>query len=901
MLVQFLRALWNLSRKLRRSRKFKIFRPSTSLRLFLQPLEARLIPAATATQTLTSGTLTIVEANSANPDIITETGVNTYNVVDSAKPLGQNFSGVNNISFYANTSNVSVEFFNNSSATNFVNGYVAVTGLGNFRALTVQFESDFNTRGKVTVTNSGIGSSMVMTADNDFFGALTVTGGSPVSGAQIFTAVDNNPFNGAVYGTYVDLEGTTVNSSTTINFGAGGGGFLTNYNLDQGNSSNDSVNGSTDQINGNLSVVDNASFVGTQNLMGLFNTNISGNVSIYVSAFDVNEAYFYDFVFEGGGVIINNVSVGKNLTVNTSVNVNYNESTVLVNSSVTGNVSLIQGGQAEEAYQYIYGTSINGSLSVTQANGYYSRFIADSPNLSIGGSVTVKQTAQISLIEVANFTSIKGAISITQSGVLDNVMVVENSLLESTITLTQGTVSANNELYLINVSIPKSTTINQEGGSNQAILVVENVSINGSLTINHVFAKNGNNIDDIIVNDSINGALTINSGGGVNNSQTVDSDTINGAVTITQSVTTAQEAAAAWGYDSVTISNTAVHGNVSINQPSGADNYAGIFANTSITGTLTIKQGAPNDDNVEINDSLVSKNVSISQGLANVDTVDFSANAFMNGSVLVTQNASAEDGFTVETATFNNGLTVTQYNSQNDSATFAAATIINNALITQTSTYNNSVGLTDSSVSGNVTINQSGKQYAYVLIENNSSIGGNLSIVQTGSLEALTELVDDVTFTKNVTITQGTGTVNALFLEFGVNIGGNLLVNMGVASTENFLDLLNSSVTGATNVNMGLGGTSGKNIVELGTYFSYYGYTYDYFPTTYQTTFKGTVTVDMGNGSNHVAMGYTAPVIFTSTATFAANKSGSNFAYIYNETETTRYNPILTNFNVTIE
>ena len=87
---------------------------------------------------------------------------------------------------------------------------------------------------------------------------MTVTGGSAVTGGNTFTTINDSYHNGSISGVFVDLEGTQVtNGATTINFGAGGGYFLTDYTLDLGNGSNDGASGAANvTFNGDVTVTD---------------------------------------------------------------------------------------------------------------------------------------------------------------------------------------------------------------------------------------------------------------------------------------------------------------------------------------------------------------------------------------------------------------------------------------------------------------------------------------------------------------------------------------------------------------------------------------------------------------------------------------------------------------------
>ncbi len=207
MLVRFLRALSYLHRKAQRSRKAKDVRPSRIIRLFLEPLGARLVPS-TATASVSAGTLTIVENSSATPDTITQYGTGDFTIVDSTKTA--NFTGVTNIVFDANVSNISLTLETPTNGSG-LSGNLSIVGEGRHNALEVTFENSFNVKGSVTISNTGIGSSMVVAAGVDTFGSLTVTGGAAVTGAEHFVSIDDAAYNGSITGTLVDLEGTKVN------------------------------------------------------------------------------------------------------------------------------------------------------------------------------------------------------------------------------------------------------------------------------------------------------------------------------------------------------------------------------------------------------------------------------------------------------------------------------------------------------------------------------------------------------------------------------------------------------------------------------------------------------------------------------------------------------------------
>ena len=288
MLLRFLNLFSNMSRKGRRSGKHEAARPSRKLKLFLEALDSRLVPTANSTAVVTGGTLFIVENVGGRTDTIQQTSAfgGKYSITDSNGSF--NFSGVTNISFNATQSGITVEFGNGVNTGYNTTGAVTVNGLNAGNGLTVLFDG-FNVNGKVSILNTGSGSSTDFTDFGDRFGSLTVTGGSAVTGGNTFTAINDSYHNGsvanstAVSGVLVDLEGTQVtNGATTINFGAGGGYFLTDYTLDLGNGSNDGASGAANvTFNGDVTVTDlRTRFTDT---FEMFNGNVSGNVSINVS------------------------------------------------------------------------------------------------------------------------------------------------------------------------------------------------------------------------------------------------------------------------------------------------------------------------------------------------------------------------------------------------------------------------------------------------------------------------------------------------------------------------------------------------------------------------------------------------------------------------------------------
>jgi hypothetical protein len=294
-----------LSRKDRRLKRLDSARPSRRLKLFLEALDQRIVPSGGAATVSQSGNTLFITENLAFNDSISATSAfgGNYSVVTSANSgVAQNYSGVSNIVFNAATTGVSV-FFNNSSGYNTA-GNVSINGIGNFIGLYVEFDGSFNVNGKVSVANTGIGSSTDFIDLGDKFGGLTVAGGAAVTGANTFVSINDSLHNSAVtyygngaqnlsssiQGTMVDLEGTTINGQASINFGAGGGYLITDYTLDLGNGSNDTVNGSasTVQISGNMSVTDlRTRFTDT---FDLYNANVGGNLSFNISSLSASQA-----------------------------------------------------------------------------------------------------------------------------------------------------------------------------------------------------------------------------------------------------------------------------------------------------------------------------------------------------------------------------------------------------------------------------------------------------------------------------------------------------------------------------------------------------------------------------------------------------------------------------------
>jgi hypothetical protein len=879
MLRRLLSIIGNPSRKDRRSQQLAVAPASRKLRLFLESLEDRLVPSG---PTQSGNTLYITE-NAVRTDSISETASlgGDYTVVTSYGT--QSFTSVTNIVFNAAISGVSV-YFNSSHGYN-TTGNVSITGQGNYNGLFVEFDGTFNVNGKVSVTNTGTGSSTDFVDLGDTFAGLTLADGSAVSATNTFAnvsdAIHNASSGHAIKGTMVDLEGTTIQGATSINFGAGGGYFLTDYSLDLGNGGNDGASGAAKvHFNGDLTVADNSTR--GNDTFQLDNANVSGNVSINVSSIGANESLVAGSGI--GGISITNYSIAKNLSVILSTTSGVQGAMYLVNSSVTGSAAFNESGSAQ-GFIYVNFSSINGSLTVNESaiSSDFSALGSSSSHANtLGGSVTIQQSGFQDTVYLNNLSSIKGAVSINQAALNNSTTVSNDAAIASTVTINQ-------------LAGYSTATMNGDAG------------VNGSLTINQSNSVSGSTVQ-------------------------LDNDALNVGAVITQSLavnTSAGNGAAAFA------GNDSIKGNLSITQGSGYQNYFG-FSNSALTsGTLTINQSASvtNVDGVYIeNGSTITGNLSISQlGGSQGDLVDAgqasNSSIKVNGSVSITQkggNATVDFGAGVSAV--NGSITLTQTASGNDSATVADEHIGGTVTVSQSGADENQFNAANNSFGLNLSVNQSIVAYFNGVNVDQSLIYGSLTITQASSTSNLSLSsnninIDGCDINGSVTIAHAING-GGLFASaaFGsVQIGGSLSIAQ-TGGYSNWINISGLDINGSVTINQS-GGSATDNQTLLGNgstcnssvsinqsngvddlVQTYYGLLIEGAVTIKQGgtgqnqiivtngSFVNTSTITQGSGYDDVLINasssFSANVSITGSSSFGSNVSVSNSSLSKNITIT---------------
>jgi hypothetical protein len=948
---------------------------SPKVRLLLQPLESRLVPTGTS---LSAGTLTITETSSGAADTVQEIGFNQYTVIDSTTTI--NYSNVSNIVFNAATTNVSLTLL--SPTGNYsTSGNLSVIGAGSFNALSVAFQTGVEINGNVTITDTGVGSSVEVVTDSNIFGSLTVTGGSAVNAANTFVTLPNG-----LTGTYVDLEATQINGNVNVNFGAGGGYFLTDSS--PGGGASGSAN---DAIHGNLAVTDlQTRFSDT---FELYDTNVSGNVSIIVTAVAASEGTLSspDAITPAvtGGINVQNFSIGNSLTINVRVSANNSEAVVVDNTSVNGSVSINESGAVSEAYAEFNDSSVRGSLTIWQPTGnvdLVNAFGGDNgPNNSIGGAATITQGAAQGDAFIDSFTSVKGNVSITQTGGYEHVAAINNSSVGNGLTsiAVLQTAAKYNTLYIDNDTLAGAgnLSITQSTATKVGSIDVTNDSISSSVLINQAAPGCGSNSSVVVEDDNIHGGVSLTQGGGVINSVYFDNSSTTGGISITQS-------GAGTDKNTIDINGSTIKGNAIINEKSGNSlDYVDIYANTSIQGNLSVTEGSTGNasffvlENASVNgsisvnqatasqnyvqiqfdvlrgaatvnqvgsyqnyvyvdqdalrsvtinqsasvqfqyieidnDSSINGSISIYQNpgsLGGVSDIEFDQingsitvneppqvaggntsttigndlilggvginqaagqvyfnNSSIGGAVSVNQSAGATpSSVLVNTSTFNSSVTITQQTGRasSDNVDFDGENAIKgNLTIKQGSTQANDVYFNASTVSGSVSIGQ-GSGYDQVNI-NTSMVGGNLVITGTSTLESNVSIGNNSSINMNTSIAES-GPANAVTIDSNSQLIGSLTINLSAGT--NLVDIFDATLFGTTTINLGASST-GDNVVEFGSDpFAFGGGA---------TTFDGAVTVNMGDGVNTVDIGQTETVTFKINASVSGNISGYN---TYNE------------------
>jgi hypothetical protein len=833
MLRRFLSLFSKLSRKARRSRKFEAARPSPKLRLFLESLDQRLVPSSAAVLSQSGNTLTITEYTAFN-DSITETSAfgGKYSVVTSANGgNAQNFSNVSNIVFNAATSGINV-LFNSSGGTYNTTGNVSINSTTNFVGTFIEFDGTQNVQGAVTVSQTGIGDSTDFVALNAHLGSLTVTGGSAINSSNssnTFVNVSDPLHNGSIQGTLVDLEGTTIAGSATINFGAGGGYFLTDYTLDLGNSGADAPNTSpgTVQIGGNLSITDLRTR--TEDTFGMFNANVGGNLSINVSSLGANESIGFQ-----------NYSISKNLTITTNTTGAHDADVYIENSSVQGNASFTQSGGNESSVHLNYFT-VNGSLSVTQSTtvGYVYAYGADGTVGGSLGSVTIKQSGEAGTVYLENFSTIKGPVSVTQTGAgANSVYISNNSTMSGNLSLTQS--GLYNEVDIYNVSINGATLINQAATTGNASVYVENSLLSSGLSIVQTTTNTsgGGFAETYLGNDSIKGNVSATQGAGLANEiLLINTSLTAGSLTVNQS-------AAVTGIDEFAVTNgSSINGSLTVNQ-AGSEGFVylanGSSSPSNVSGSVTITQ----------------------KSLLGYVELGGGASSSIGGAVTVTQT-----GVVAETEIINESIKGAMKLTENANG-YSDAFVINSAINgslsiiqSQAALYNVMV-IEGDSINGSVNLSQATGIY-YIepttLILANDEINGSLTISHAinGGGEFAFINISDIQVTGNVSISQNGGLTNEVLI-VDSNISGSLTINQSATVTAgNEVQLLGDQINGSAAITQTSGG---EDLVELEASTLSGALTVKQGGSVYNQTYindssvTGTVTIGQGTGGNKVAI-----------------------------------------------
>jgi hypothetical protein len=914
-----------LSRKARRAGKLQAARPSPKLRMFLETLDQRLVPSSAAIVSQSGNTLTITEYTAFN-DSITETAAfgGKYTIVTSANSGNpQNFSNVSNIVFNAATSGINV-LFNSSGGDYNTTGNVSINSTTNFIGLFAEFDGTQNVQGKVTVANTGIGSTTDFVDLGDTFGALTVTGGSAITGnnsSNTFVSVSDTIHNASgstsVQGTLVDLEGTTIKGATSINFGGGGGYFITDVNLDLGNTSNSSFNTSapTVNFNGDLSITDLRTR--TTDTFQVHNANVSGNLSINVSSISANQTTVYlgNASTPIGGITLTNVSISKNLSVTANISSGFASDVYLVNSSVTGAATLNQTGYY--GFIAVFGSNVSGTLSVTQSTLHANLEIAGTGANSLG-AVTIKQSGHNGYAAIDEFTSIKGNLSVSQTETNNTSFSIYNvGTVNGSVTVNQSAYDSNISIGLVNVS--GATTLAQNPASGDAFIGIENSSLGSGLTISQALTSvpGGDGAITNVDYTTIKGNVSVTQGSGTISIAAFSHTQINGSLTVNQSATVTET-------DLVYFENgSTLTGNLSVVQLSATDLgevYLGAAGgeggggnNISINGSVTITQNAAGLDKIAYveNASTIGGSVTINQATSTNNLV-FIETDTIKGAVKVSQGGGYNNSIFVQNVSINSAATFTQ-----TQAGTGNIIEVDNSLINGSVTANQATGTAEAlvefggdDINGSLTVTHginAGGYFAETLIQNDV-ITGNVSVAQSGGYNNSAYIYND-SISGTLTINQSSASTpfNKVYIDDGTSINGNVSINQtGGNYTDDSVSVGNSSLKAALSVKQtgtDVNTIGFDNASLTGALTLTQGAGYDEF-YAYSTTFAGNVSVvgtstqgsyfDIANssfsknltisetvGNNYLVMSNNSAVIGNVTVNFSG---GFNGVDIYDST-----------------
>lgn len=714
---------------------------------------------------------------------------------------------VNNIT---NIGNITLNNVSNATVANFTNqGNVTLTNT-TFTVGSGGFDNQYN-----GTLSTGGATNIVLNGDliNSYGGNISFGGADDGAGSTNITGSGTLTLNGGYMtaGGYMGWndgdEGYSAHSSGfnhTLNMSNAGGLVLTGGNFTLNSSlatvkikdltitSGDDVSGTVNVSNGSLSV-SNQTVISQSGELDVYGGSVTLNGSVGVT----DNAYVS---VSGGNLTASNLTLGTNMTVNASSNVNLTGVTTV---GAGGNLTVNGGNLSASNLALSANLTANSGSNVTlsgdttvDANGYLSANGGNltASNLALSGNMDVNSGSNVSLngnaaVNASGYLSVNGG-SLTAS----NLTLAGSGYLD----IYSGSAAVLNG----NTTIGTGTTVYNSGST---------LTLNGNATLNGSLKTVGSATTTVNANLSGSGLLQvgyIESGG----CQSGFSSFV-----VTE------------GGPSLTLNNVA--SSLDVRMGSGTLNLNG----SARVSKLTLSGGAVTGitgSRLVVSDSF-SQSSSASMVLADAQLTQ-SCGTLAVGNITATNlvlqasngNISQNDGSSLHVtkqliASATSGIDLSGANGTNQIAAFAAnnsgtgnITLVNSLNTSDTSAVTlNGV----SAANGNINIDNTGAMRTTAIDSNASFLGGlpstsgttlaSLGINSTGQVKATT---GNVTLQTHSPLTIGSG---------GVSASGNIALTAGAANDPSS-NLVTNGVLSGGNVNLVAGNnlTVNANVVASGSY-----------------------------------------------------------------------------------
>jgi hypothetical protein len=238
--------------------------------------------------------------------------------------------------------------------------------------------------------------------------------------------------------------------------------------------------------------------------------------------------------------------------------------------------------------------------------------------------------------------------SVTTSTVPGNISITQSDLASNTPSVNTATISGD------------SAGFSNSKGSNAGTIKISQGNAGGTILVPSLVTTPGDSA--LVTNSTSFGSTTITQGSGSADSATVSLSTVlSGGITITQTDVAANPAG-----DSALVQTDTVTGGVTITQGAASGDVATIDP-TTITGDVVITQLDGDDDQALVEAGSVGGSITISQGTGDDDSA-FVDTPTIGGNVSITQTNGDDDFAFVEFANVGGNITLKQGNGDEDLA-----------------------------------------------------------------------------------------------------------------------------------------------------------------------------------------------------------------------------------------